>query len=282
MRAQAVALVLLAVIAAGCSGDSDSPADAPEPTPQDGVPLDLDVNGHSLQIQCTGEGSPTVVLIAGLGTDRHTWDPLVPELASHSRVCAYDRAGLGSSEPSDDASPTPGSMAAELHELLEAANLKPPYVLGGHSYGGMVARVFAHEYQAEVDGLLLVDSAVEGEFTNGFFADIDWVEGGADIDTASGAGELRAVDALGAMPVVVLTQGKDLRGRFGELWTRWQGELAEMSANTVHVSAIKSGHVIQEDQPGLVIQGIADLVAAAGGDLPRCDARYADLDSVCL
>lgn len=291
MRARAmVLLAVTAAVTAACSGGSQPASGGsgtgPEQgevsaTLQDGRPADFDVHGHSLQIQCTGSGSPVVVLVSGLGGDRHGWDPLVPELASHTRVCAYDRAGLGGSEASDDNTPTAGEAADELAALLDTAGVAPPYVLVGHSYGGMIARVFAAGHPDDTEGLLLVDSAVEQEFTDRLFSDIDWVEAGVAVDTGETTDQLLAARDLGDLPLVVLTEGQ-MSGRFARVWTRWQADLAAISTNTVHVSADESGHFIQEDQPGLVLQGVADLVAAGGAGLSRCDDRYTGLGATCL
>src|ERR1043165_4899132 len=118
----------------------------------------VDVGGYRLHINCTGTGSPTVVIVAGLGEWSTTWGGVVqPEVAKTTRVCTYDRAGLGWSE----AGPLPSDAAQfskELHTLLQNANVPGPYVMVGHSLGGFVVRVFAHDYASEVAGVALIDS----------------------------------------------------------------------------------------------------------------------------
>jgi pimeloyl-ACP methyl ester carboxylesterase len=118
----------------------------------------VDVGGHRLHIHCTGTGSPTVIIVAGLGDWSTTWDGVVqPEVAKTTRVCTYDRPGFGWS----DAVPLPqdaAQSAKELHTLLQNANIPEPYVLVGHSLGGFIVRIFAHDYASEVAGVLLVDS----------------------------------------------------------------------------------------------------------------------------
>jgi pimeloyl-ACP methyl ester carboxylesterase len=118
----------------------------------------VDVGGYRLHIHCTGTGSPTVVIEAGLGDWSTSWAGVVqPEVAKTVRVCTYDRAGLGWSE----ASPGPSDaaqFAKELHTLLQNANVPGPYVLAGHSLGGLIVRVFAHDYASEVAGVVLIDS----------------------------------------------------------------------------------------------------------------------------
>jgi pimeloyl-ACP methyl ester carboxylesterase len=118
----------------------------------------VDVGGHRLHINCVGTGSPTVVIDAGWGDWSPAWGNAVqPGVAPTTRVCTYDRAGYGFSEPG----PLPRTadrIARELHTLLERADVPGPYVIVGHSLGGAHARVFAHEYPADVAGVVLIDS----------------------------------------------------------------------------------------------------------------------------
>jgi pimeloyl-ACP methyl ester carboxylesterase len=118
----------------------------------------VDVGGYRLHINCVGTGSPTVVIDAGHGGWSASWSSWVqPEAARTTRVCTYDRAGMGWSEPG----PLPRTakhFAQELHTLLHNARVPGPYVLVGHSLGGLPVRVFAHDYAAEVAGVVLIES----------------------------------------------------------------------------------------------------------------------------
>jgi pimeloyl-ACP methyl ester carboxylesterase len=118
----------------------------------------VDVGGYRLHINCTGTGSPTVVIDAGLGDWSTSWGGYVqPEVAKTTRVCTYDRAGMGWSE----AGPLPrdaAQFAKELHTLLQNANIPGPYVMVGHSLGGLEVRVFVHDYSSEVAGVVLIES----------------------------------------------------------------------------------------------------------------------------
>jgi pimeloyl-ACP methyl ester carboxylesterase len=118
----------------------------------------IDVGGFRLHLNDAGHGSPTVVFDAALGGSSLSWCFVQPEVAAWTRACSYDRAGLGWS----DAGPLPRTVArhaAELHELLQRAEAPPPYVLVGHSFGTLVARMFAARYRADVKGLVLVEPA---------------------------------------------------------------------------------------------------------------------------
>lgn len=123
----------------------------------------VDVGGYRLHIDCQGAGSPTIVMDTGAGATGLHWGLVQPEIAKATRVCVYDRAGLGWSEPS----PRPRTnlvMVEELHTLLQNAGISGPYVLVGHSLGGLNARVFAHKYPEEVSGLVLVDASHEEQY----------------------------------------------------------------------------------------------------------------------
>jgi pimeloyl-ACP methyl ester carboxylesterase len=127
----------------------------------------VDVNGYLMHINCTGEGVPTVVLDSGMGNSSLFWSLVQPEMSKSARVCSYDRAGLGWSESRHGWLPfgvtrrTSRQMADELHTLLKNAGVPGPYVLVGHSLGGMNARVYAGTYPDEVVGIVLVDSSHE-------------------------------------------------------------------------------------------------------------------------
>jgi pimeloyl-ACP methyl ester carboxylesterase len=124
----------------------------------------VDVGEHLLHLNCLGQGSPTIVLDGGWGYTSVEWSGWVqPEVAEHTRVCAYDRAGMGWSEPGP--SPLDATRAAsELHTLLQKADEEGPYVLVGHSLVGLYSRVYAERYPEEVAGMVLVDSTHPDQF----------------------------------------------------------------------------------------------------------------------
>jgi pimeloyl-ACP methyl ester carboxylesterase len=116
----------------------------------------IDVGGYKLHIFCMGEGSPTVILDhVGAGNSAQ-WGLVQPEIAKTTRVCAYDRAGFGWSDPGP-ALRDARQNVQELHALLTNAHIPPPYVLVGHSYGGDVVRAYVDRYRDQVTGMVLVD-----------------------------------------------------------------------------------------------------------------------------
>jgi pimeloyl-ACP methyl ester carboxylesterase len=122
-----------------------------------------DVGGRRLHWQAAGQGGPTVVMEAAIWDFSLTWALVAPEVARFTHVMTYDRAGLGWSDPAPGAR-TAEAMAADLHALLQAANVPGPYVLVGQSFSGMLVRLYAYRYPDEVAGLVLVDSAHEDQY----------------------------------------------------------------------------------------------------------------------
>lgn len=132
----------------------------------------IDMGGYRLHINCVGTGAPTVVIEAGMGDWSASWSSWVqPEVAGTTRVCTYDRAGLGWSDPG----PLPRTaerFAQELHTLLQRAGIPGPYVLVGHSLGGLTVRVFTRAHPADVAGVVLIESMHPDQATQGKTADL--------------------------------------------------------------------------------------------------------------
>jgi pimeloyl-ACP methyl ester carboxylesterase len=118
----------------------------------------VDVAGYKMHLDCVGQGSPTVILDAGLGDSFISWNKVQPEIAEFAGVCSYDRAGIGYSDPSPRPR-TSKDFAQELHILLHNAGVPPPYLLVGHSMGGFDVRLYASFYPSTVAGEVLVDSS---------------------------------------------------------------------------------------------------------------------------
>jgi pimeloyl-ACP methyl ester carboxylesterase len=120
----------------------------------------VDVGGYKLHLDCRGEGSPTIVMDAGLGASSLDWSLVQPELARTTQVCSYDRAGMGWSDAGLEPR-SPAQLAEELHVLLQNGGVPGPYVLIGHSLAGKNIRMFASAHPDEVAGMVLVDARSE-------------------------------------------------------------------------------------------------------------------------
>jgi len=250
----------------------------------------FDIGGRKLFLHCTGSGSPTVVFQGGLTTD---WAPVQNKIARFTRACSYDPAnGLwGRSDPA----PTPRTakdVVADLHALLAAAKVPGPYVLTGHSDGGLFVQLYASEYPGEVKGLVLID-AVHMDYyarrtallkkllppaawkvtTRQLRARAPALLDPEQIDMNTSLAQTRAALSaapLRSMPLFVLTHGRvdqpDTDPRLNEaderLWRTLQDEIAALVPNSKHVIARRSGHDIQHDQPELVVAAIRDVVEA--------------------
>ncbi|MFB3815209.1 MAG: alpha/beta fold hydrolase [Terriglobales bacterium] len=160
-----IAVFAVLVAAAGVAYETIASWNDSQRFPQRG--RSVDVGGYKLNLNCTGEGSPTVVLESGVGGPGLIWALVQPRVAEFTRVCSYDRAGYGWS----DVGPMPrtsGRMADELHTLLKNGGIEPPYILVGHSFGGFEVRIFAARHPEEVSGVVLVDASHENQETEGF------------------------------------------------------------------------------------------------------------------
>ncbi len=263
----------------------------------------VDVGGYRLHINCTGEGSPTVVVESGWGDFSATWSRVQPEIAKTTRICTYDRAGMGWSEVSPEPR-TAREFAKELHTLLQKANEPGPYILVGHSMGGYTVRVYAHDYPEEVVGLVLVDpqnlSTEDAAIFNpapkpgknslptlmariglvrllagplGAIEDLP--EGDKQAYTASvvtvrsvqtfldegmgmseGGAQARSVTTLGALPLIVLSRGKDMDAESAASQERY----LQLSTDSQHLIADQSGHHIMIEQPEAAVAAIVKMV----------------------
>ena len=259
----------------------------------------VDVAGHKLHVLCAGPATatPTVVLDAGGGGSSAAWAQVQLLLAGTVRTCAYDRAGLGWSEPG----PLPRTMRQqvfELQELLRAARIRGQYVMVGQSIGGLLVREFQRDYPDEVAGMVLVDptheSAVLYSLALGRWVRLRELAKGRRVPeprrdmTPSGAPDanidydpeefqltylarLKDPQPLGQRPLIVLGAGKRPAppGTADSLWARLRAErdsqvkdLAGLSQNSRFVLDPTSGHGIQNDNPVLVVRAIQDVIRA--------------------
>jgi len=276
MGVRLLTLLLVLSLATACSADaSSSPSATPSSTPPE---------AHALAMTCQGEGTPTVVLEAGLNTSGDTFAALADTLAATTRVCWSDRAGVRGSPAlaADAADPWPGSSADALAAELEDRGEAAPYVVLGWSYGGMVAQAFATRHADVTAGVVLEDSSVPEQFTDPAWDDIAWVDGGREVDEDTAVSELSEVD-LGDLPVVVLT-ADELTGKLRRLWEGYHERLTASSGDAVHARAVGAGHAIHESTPDLVAAAVVDVVEAVRAEAPLgpCGGRYDDLGGRCL
>ena len=228
--------------------------------------------------ECSGSGTPTVVLDAGSPDTSATWRWVQPAIARTTRVCAYDRAGLGRSTPAPAGRRTPRTQVDELHSLLARARIPPPYVLVGHSWGGFLARLFAFVYPRKTVGAVLVDATTFPYLTPGTAAGLPKTKTAEGIDRVAAVAQSAAITTLGDLPLVVL--GSNKPPLTAKLLAAQDAEAA-LSTNSIDAIARHSTHYIQRPQPvgqpEVVIHAVKAVVTAARGQegLAPCARVYA-------
>ena len=252
----------------------------------------VNVGGHRLAISCRGRGRPTVILESGAGWPAaRAWILLESRVATTTRVCSYDRAGLGESDPRRPPrryNPVPAArVVEELHTLLAGAGIAPPYILGGWSLGGFFNRLYTKRYPAEVVGLVGVDGTPIGLPGNSWLnppgqPPIDLIGGPGWPDSyylAAAGAELAASPDLGSRPLVLLTHRDEppppgAPADFEMLWLQWQKQVARLSTSSMLIRADRAGHGIQLDAPGLTAEAFRQVIAAVRTHtaLPPCGA----------
>lgn len=199
---------------------------------------------------------PTVVLVAGLGASHLYWNRVRPLLRPTTRVCWYDRPGLGYSPARVGRRVTTARQARELNAALVAAGETGKYVLVGHSYGGLLARSFANQYRSQTAGLVLVDASYSTQWR---YSGKYWSEGGATINMKRTERDTNGRPRMGNKPLFVIGAG---RGNSAQ-WQRMQSVAARLGRNSVHVTARRSTHVVMASNPKIVATAITSVVAAA-------------------
>ena len=250
-----------------------SPTQPPIPTPTTARPVDgtYVVDGVSIVLKCYGEGSPTVILVAGSGAPTTLWDQVYPAIMAQTRVC-----------------PLVNMTAARLHELLLKGAVPGPYILVGHSLAGIAVRIYYAQWPKEVAAIGLVDSshpdqakrmfalvppAADGEavtltiLRSQFRLQIPVVEDYSAPLRGAGAG------SLDNLPIAVLSQDPSrgetftpnvaLNDALNQEWQLMQQDLARLSTNSVLQVSKRSGHMIPMDDAALVISAVTDLLKKA-------------------
>ena len=260
-----------------------------------------------MYLECRGRGAPTVVLESGGGDGADIWSfrppgfegtPVLPAVARYTRVCAYDRPGttLATGRPSrSDPVTLPRSasrIVRDLRALLRAADVHGPYVLVGHSMGGLMSRLYAGTYPRQVAGFVSIDAAHE-IFYEEFEARLtpeQYETPGLEIDivaTAAAMRRARVQRPLRPMPMIVLEHSRN-RKRFPNpfgfpatyplaalerAFQASQDDLAELVPGARHIIAKRSAHYIHLDQPALVERAIREVVTTVRRDAYGCSAR---------
>jgi len=235
------------------------------------------VGAGSFYLDCRGSGSPTVVLEAGAGGGAGSWSAVFDGIAATTRTCAYDRAGLGSSDPRGRR--TLGDAAADLRALLAAAGEQAPYVIVGHSLGGAYARVFATDHPEMTAAIVLVDSfdpdlqerlihPLLGDLQPEYEANLqglrNTVAAWEQLDWDTSEEQLEDGDLAGT-PVAVLVAPRyeprldaATNKRVEQTWREAYESLSP--GRTTYEFAWGSGHIIPVDRPDLVVDVVRRVV----------------------
>jgi pimeloyl-ACP methyl ester carboxylesterase len=253
-----------------------------------------DIELHHL-VRLEGHGPRTVILEAGLGDTMDVWKDVQPRIAAGcTRTLAYNRAGYEGSEPSEGPRDSQ-TIVAELRAELKRRNIDPPYVLVGHSLGGLYMQYFARNYPKEVAGLLLVDSthwrqglaglAVGSSFANTPYAGrtgvrlfMPWIMRREITDSGAAGQQVHASPQATGFPTIVLSSTRAPQGETPAsraLEADMQDEIASDFPGASHVRVIDAGHYIQRDQPELVVD-TARRLAGCNSDTPAKDAPTKD------
>jgi pimeloyl-ACP methyl ester carboxylesterase len=288
----AVAVLTLAL------GSKSYNAGAAEPiaaTTGDRIEL-IDIGGRKLQLLNRGEGSPTVVVEAGMGEppiESGSWRAVLDAISRSNRVCLYDRAGLGKSDPPPKLPRTSREVADDLHALLAKAGVPGPYLLVGHSWAGNHIRVFAGQHPEKVLGMVLVDSSHPDQdekwtavlpapspdesesvrkMRQFFSTRADPTTNPEQIDFRASEAQVRAAGGLGDKPLVILSHSSMFRYdsslpeaislKLEEVAQKLQADLKQLSSNSMLKQSRNGGHYLHAEDSELAIQGIRQALEA--------------------
>lgn len=294
-----VASAAVAILVAACGGGGGGPTTATSPTPAASAEArdfikDIDIGGRTLSLACVGPtdtGRPTVIFETGLGGDRRSWGGVLTGLQATDRGCSYDRAGLGLSQPGPKPQTTDGQVD-DLHKLLAAAGIKPPYVLVGHSVGGWNVMVYAGRYPKDVAGVVMVDvrppqaseafrkalppeTASEPDAIHQTRSDLtEWeadpTRNPEGLDLMKSATQAAASPGFGDDPLVVLVAGDRsavteglppaMATTFDGIWMDLQSKLAKLSSKGKQEIVDGVTHDLPDEQPDVVIRAIHEVL----------------------
>ena len=226
----------------------------------------VDMGGYQMYIKISEQKNPTIVFDAGSGDDSSVWNKVAPIVENFAQAVVYDRVGLGKSQPDSKMQPvTSQDVINSLRALLKKENLKPPYILVGHSRGGLNMQLFAEEYPQEVTGMVLIDSVSRNQThhdappakTANYY--LEAITAKQSIEQVKKAGKFPNI------PLIVLSATcHHLSPAQETQWQTWQHELTLLSTQSQQIIAYGSPHYIQQRQPQLVIDAIATMVNKVG------------------
>jgi pimeloyl-ACP methyl ester carboxylesterase len=301
----AATALFLTLIACGKRAQVQPTVPPVTPTPQRDFAGLVNIGGRKMYLECRGTGSPIVILESGYRNDADIWSAqgepgatmVLPGVSAITRVCAYDRPGtILDNTHFSRSNPVPMPRTAQdvvtdLHALLHAANIPGPYVLVGHSLGGLFVRLYASTYPDDVAGMVLVDAFSEwvrdgmtsDQWTLykrfGFkdpppglvYKDLETIDVDISFDQMIQA---KTAYPLRSIPLVVISKGlpfdlspwqplpADFPDALESAWKAAQEKLAALVPNTRHIVAMKSSHYVQIEQPALVIEAVRQVIGA--------------------
>jgi pimeloyl-ACP methyl ester carboxylesterase len=255
----------------------------------------LDVGGRYIRLACQGSGYPTVIIDAGMATapvEDIAWQQIASKTATVTRVCLYDRAGLGGSDPNPKAIVTSLDSATDMDRALRIAGLHGPFVIVGHSIGGLHTQVFAGHFPSEVAGLVLVSSThpdqnniwldllpppVEGEpkaitDARAFLTMMqsDPLKNPERLDIRQSGEQARQLRSLGSKPLIVLTHSPRFRMapdlaepiaiKLENATQQMQRQFLQLSTGSKQHIAATAGHHLPNEDPDFVVNGILEGV----------------------
>jgi pimeloyl-ACP methyl ester carboxylesterase len=264
----------------------------------DAVTTTVQVDAHRIEANVFGGGYPGVVIEPGYGGDAKSWQPIAEAIATDTTVVTYNRAPYGASSAAVDGR-KPREVARDLHGVLRGLALDGPFVLVGHSLGGIYVRAYAALYSDDVAGMVLVESSHEGQ-RQAMRGHVPWKWQMYDVwtipailvssRTSRNGGDRRSLirefvtfkrmseadrclfpGDLGAKPLIVLTRADDpvtARSGFWPLWYGLHADLARLSSNSRHLVSSHSDHYLNNGDPDLIIDSVRQVVQSLRTQAP--------------
>jgi pimeloyl-ACP methyl ester carboxylesterase len=281
---QMVMVILILVILIAPCARSQSPEQGVNSGQPAIVERVIPIGDYRFHYKNQGAGAPTVVMDAGLCQPMDTWGDVVAQVSAFTPVFIYDRPGLGNSSrilPQGDKQParppemrTSRHIVEELRDLLRKAGVPAPYVLVGHSFGGLNVRLYASQYPDEVAGIVLIDGSNEEEFSRyaslmpaakrSKYVQLNRGSNCEFVNLEASAVQLREAAPLPRVPLTVISAPPGLGDiDRGQAHLELQADLARRGGSAVHIFADGSDHFIQRDRPDVVVKAIRDVVDRA-------------------